>query len=146
MEHQRVTGKRILLVDDDAEARHLLQCLLTLDEHVVTECENGKQACFIYTPGDYDLVITDYDMPEMKGDELTRVIKCLVPSQPVVMITGLPWALGGPENPVNAVLIKPVTLQELRRYIAAVLSPETRHLPFRWRNSKSGKSMGLGLV
>lgn len=134
------------MVDDDPDARHVISCLLSIDQHVVTEAANGKEACQMYTPGDFDLIITDYDMPEMKGDELARTIKCLVPSQRVIMITGLPWTLAGPENPVDAVLIKPVSLTEMRQYISAVLSDASRRLPFRWSNSKSGKGIGLGLT
>jgi CheY-like chemotaxis protein len=146
MEQKPVYGKRILLVDDDPNARHILGCLLSFDQHTVVEAANGKEACLVYAPGDFDLVITDYEMPEMKGDELARTLKCLVPSQRVIMITGMPWTLAGPENPVDAVLIKPVTLDEMRQYIATVLSRDLRDLPFRWSNTKSGKGIGLGLT
>lgn len=146
MDSRRIFGKRILLVDDEPEARRMFRLLLSLDQHVVTEAADGKEACRIYAPGDFDLVITDYDMPEMKGDELAQTIKCLVPTQRVIMITGVPWRLAGPENPVDAVLIKPVSLDELRQYIGAVLSRQSEKLPFRWATSKSGKSLGLGLT
>jgi len=146
MDSKRTLGKRILLVDDEPEARFILNRLLSVDQHLVTEAANGKEACLLYAPGDFDLVITDYDMPEMKGDELARTLKCIMPTQRVIMITGLPWTLAGPTNPVDAVLIKPVTLDEVRDYISAVLAREPKHLPFRWSNSKSGKGIGLGLT
>jgi len=117
-----VVRKRILIVDDDADARNMLRLLLSIDQHTVMEAENGRQACLSYTPGDFDLVITDYEMPEMKGDELARTIKCLSPSQRIIMITGVPWKLGSEDNPVDAVLIKPVTLGEIRQFISTVLA------------------------
>ena len=146
MDSKKILGKRILLVDDDPEARQVLKLLLLVNQHSVTEAPNGKQACLLYAPGEFDLIITDYKMPEMMGDELARTIKCIVPSQRIIMITGVPWALGGPNNPVDAVLIKPVTLDELRLYMVAVLSRQSENLPFRWSTSKSGKSIGLGLI
>jgi DNA-binding response OmpR family regulator len=124
----------------------MFRLLLSLDQHTVTEAADGKEACRTYTPGDFDLVITDYEMPVMKGDELARTIKCLVPSQRVIMITGVPWRLAGLENPVDAVLIKPVSFEDLRQHIGAVLSREPEKLPFRWAASKSGESIGLGLT
>jgi CheY-like chemotaxis protein len=139
----KAVRKRILVVDDDAEARKMLKLLLSLDQHTVVEAENGRMACLTYTPGDFDLILTDYDMPEMKGDELARTIKCLVPRQRIIMITGVPWKLGGQENPVDAVLI---TLDELRRFISTVLSTDLEKYPFRFSKSASGHGMGLGLT
>jgi len=144
MEYQRITGRRILLVDDVAEARRLLNLLLSFDQHVVTEAANGREACLLYAPGDFDLVITDYDMPVMKGDELAKAIKCLVPTQRVIMITGSESMTAGPNNPVDAVVMKPVTLEEMRRCIAGVMSQASKQAPFRWLNSKPVKSIGLG--
>jgi CheY-like chemotaxis protein len=39
---------------------------------------------------EFDLVMTDYNMPEMKGDELAAIISSLKPNLPVVMITAYP--------------------------------------------------------
>jgi CheY-like chemotaxis protein len=138
MEFRNGLGKRILLVDDDPDVRAALKMLLSMDEHCIVEAENGRQACFLFSPGDFDLVITDYEMPLMKGDELARTIKCLVPSQRIIMITGVPEKLCT-ENPVDAVMLKPVTLEELRQCFdmlglgltsARTPAPETqRHIP-----------------
>ncbi len=139
MEAKRILGKRILLVEADTAARRILKLLLGLDQHTVTEAANGKQACLQYAPGDFDLVLTDFEMPEMKGDELARTIKCFVPAQPIIMITGALGTLASKDNPVNAVLIKPVTLDEMRACIAEVLSREAP------QPSRSCSSANLGL-
>lgn len=146
MERNPARGKRILLVEDEPDARLVLRSLLSVDDHIVTEATNGREACLLYAPGDFDFVITDYAMPEMKGDELTRTIKCLVPSQRIIMITGMPWTLAGPENPVDALLIKPVSLTEIREYLNAVLQRKPETLPFPWCASKFRKGIGLGLT
>jgi len=143
-EPERVLRKRILVVDDDPDTRNLLRLLLSIDQHSVVEAGNGREACLAYTPGEFDLILTDYEMPEMKGDELARTIKCLSPSQRIIMITGVPWKAGGDDNPVDAVLIKPVTLGEIRQFISAVLSCDyNADGPSRGRTRNR---IGLGLM
>src|SRR5262245_50686894 len=101
MESQYSGGKRILLIDDEPGVRAAMKLLLSIDQHTIVEAENGRQECFLFSPGDFDLVITDYEMPYMKGDEVARTIKCLVPSQRIVMVTGIPEKLEGVELPVD---------------------------------------------
>jgi DNA-binding response OmpR family regulator len=121
MKPNRLFGKRILLVEDNPRMREAIRLLLCLEGHKVTEAENGRRACHLFTPGDFDLVITAFEMPEMKGDELARTIKCLVPSQLILMI-----APSGPtirtDNPVDALLQKPFKMAELRGVVSNLLS------------------------
>src|ERR1035441_2188381 len=84
----KVSGKRILLADDQQEVREMTKLMLGMDEHIVTEAVNGREALELFAPGRFDLVITDYLMPVMKGDELARNIKRLAPTEPILMITG----------------------------------------------------------
>ena len=119
------SGKRILVVDDERAVRETLRVVLRFEGHTVVEAANGKEACLLYTPGDFDLVITDYNMPEMKGDELARTIKCLVPSQPILMLTAHAAEVCGKENPVDAVLEKPFSLAALRQMITMLPKGET---------------------
>ena len=74
--------KSILLVEDDPAVRESIRLLLSIDRHTVTEAANGREALHIFTGSRYDLVITDYLMPEMLGDELAQNIKNLAPTQP----------------------------------------------------------------
>jgi CheY-like chemotaxis protein len=97
--------------------------MLGMDGHIVTEAGNGREALDLFTPGRFDLVITDYVMPVMKGDELARNIKRLAPSEPILMITGSAGELGGLETSVDAVLQKPFVFEDLRQAIAQLLPP-----------------------
>ena len=63
-------GKNILLVEDDPAVRASIKLLLSIDRHTVTEAANGHEALQLFTGSRYDLVILDYRMPEMLGDEL----------------------------------------------------------------------------
>jgi len=97
--------------------------MLGMDGHVVTEAGNGREALDLFTPERFDLVITDYLMPLMKGDELARNIKWLAPSEPILMITGSSGELSGIQVSVDAVLNKPFGFEDLRQAVAQVLCP-----------------------
>jgi CheY-like chemotaxis protein len=84
----------------------------------VTEASNGREALERFREGRFDLVITDYSMPEMRGDELAANVKHLAPSQPVLMLSGTAELLGGLGMPADAFLGKPFTLVDLREAIA----------------------------
>src|ERR1035437_6224053 len=83
MKPGKVLGKRILLAEDQQDVREMTAIMLGMDDHVVTTAVNGREALDLFTPGRFDLVITDYLMPLMKGDELARNIKRLAPSEPI---------------------------------------------------------------
>ena len=97
--------------------------MLGMDDHIVTEARNGREALDLFTPERFDLVITDYVMPLMKGDELARNIKRLAPSEPILMITGSADELGGIRGAVDVVLNKPFAFEDLRQAVARVLCP-----------------------
>ncbi len=117
-----VRDQRILLVDDQEPLRASLRLLLELDGHQVTEASNGAEALNLFTRGEFDLVITDFEMPVMKGDELAVGLKLLAPSLPILMITASDRARGDVENPVDALLNKPLTVSELRGALGKLLS------------------------
>ena len=110
--------KHILLADDQQEVRDTIKLLLRLDEHTVAEAKNGREALEMFTQDRFDLVITDYAMPEMRGDELAANVKLLAPFQPILMLTGSAEMLDGSNTPVDALLRKPFSLGDLRQAIA----------------------------
>jgi CheY-like chemotaxis protein len=114
--------KRILLVDDQQSVREAISLLLSLNEHTVVEASNGAEALDLFTRHRFDLVITDFDMPKMKGNELAARIKQLSPAHPILMITAHVERLGDSNNPVDAILNKPFELGDLRQAMAKLLS------------------------
>ncbi len=125
----RVLSKSILLVDDEQIVRETIKMILEMDRHSVTEATNGQEALALFTEASFDLVVTDFAMPRMAGNELAIRIRQLVPTQPIIMITAYGARLGDTENPVNAVLNKPFSLQDLRQTIARVIGPENTNFP-----------------
>ncbi len=101
----------------------MTKLMLGLDEHIVTEARNGQEALDLFVPERFDLVITDYLMPLMKGDELATHIKRLAPDEPILMITGSAGEVGGIRGSVDAVLNKPFGFEDLRQAVAQLLCP-----------------------
>jgi CheY-like chemotaxis protein len=81
------TPKKILVVDDEPLVCEAVKMLLEFDGHEVVTAGNGNEALVLFDRGGFDLVITDYTMPGMKGDELALALKARSPGQPVIMLT-----------------------------------------------------------
>ncbi len=120
-EQTRVFGKRILVVEDDSSARESLNLLLKIDRHTVIEATNGSEALNQFTKEAFDLVIVDYAMPGMQGNELALKVKLLAPSQPILMVTAHFEKLVNSGLPVDALLSKPFGIDELRQAIGMLL-------------------------
>jgi len=116
---------RILVVDDETNAREGLSKLLRRSGYDVTSVENGCDALREINEGNFDLVITDMKMPQMDGIALLKEIKGLISDIGVIMIT----AFGEVSSYLEAMdlgafeyLNKPVNVDELKRIIWRVLS------------------------
>ena len=127
-----VRGRRILLVEDQESVRAALRMMLELDSHQVTEASNGAEALNLFALSEFDLIITDFEMPVMKGNELAVSLKLVAPSLPILMVTASEKARGDVENPVDAFLNKPLTVPDLRCALGKLLSPrpETASVTF----------------
>lgn len=66
---------KVLLAEDDAVTRYVLEETLAALGYEVTACADGKAAWDAYRDGEFRLVISDWAMPEMDGVELCRRIK-----------------------------------------------------------------------
>jgi len=122
MEQSQIRGKRILVVDDDAGTRESLRLLLNIDRHIVFAASNGTEALAAVAQQNLDLVILDYFMPGMPGNELAIMIKAIAPTLPILMISAYLEKLGERDKPVDMVLGKPFGLEELRHPIARLLA------------------------
>lgn len=122
-----VSRKHILVVDDEPFVCDAVKMMLDFDGHVVETANNAKDALAMFQEGKFDLVITDFAMPIMKGDELAAAIKARAPKQPVVMITAYAEMLqagGNPLQGVDCIISKPFLLENLRQAIAKVSPSE----------------------
>ena len=120
-EANKIPRKHILLVEDEQPVRESIRLLLARDEHTVVEANNGAEAFALFVKGQFDLVVTDSEIPFLKGGELAVKIKQLAPRQPILMITGHQRRPSA-DNPVDAILNKPFDLNQLRKAVAELVS------------------------
>jgi CheY-like chemotaxis protein len=116
--------RRILLVDDEPIVLDSIRRLLQFDGHSVEVAASGAGALALLQESYFDLVVTDYEMPVMKGDKLAAAIKAIRPQQPVLMATAYGEQLrssGNPLSAVDAIIAKPFQMEELRQAIASLL-------------------------
>jgi CheY-like chemotaxis protein len=121
-----VAARRILVVDDEALVGDTLRGLLTADGYKVEVATGGSEALAAFEHGPFDLVITDYVMPEMKGDQLACEIKTRVRGQKIVLLTGLEEKLNSSHCPfpVELVMAKPFDLPQFLQAINNLLGSQ----------------------
>jgi PAS domain S-box-containing protein len=120
-------GQRVLYVDDDEFMVEVVQRLLERSGFRVTACADAAQALALVSadPARFDLLVSDFNMPEMSGLELAAEVARLRPGLPIVLSSGYVTdelrqraaALG-----VRALLKKENTVEELRGLLLRVLA------------------------
>ena len=84
-----MSAGKILLIDDEIEIRGFLQNFFEENEYDVLVANNGEEGWEKFQQGSYDLVVCDMMMPKMLGIEVLRRIREKVPTQKVIMLTGV---------------------------------------------------------
>ena len=115
-----LSGRRVLLAEDNAFNRALIEHVLEAMGCAVDKAGSGTEAVRAFRPGRYDLVLMDCQMPEMDGYEATRTIRQLETVQgrrtPIVALTAHAMA-GSREASLEAgmddQLTKPLTMAAL---------------------------------
>ena len=81
--------RTVLYAEDNDDLRSVMECSLVIMGYRVIACANGALALaqFHANPG-VDLLLTDYDMPQLTGLELAREVTTCSPSVPVMFVTG----------------------------------------------------------
>jgi DNA-binding response OmpR family regulator len=113
----------ILVVDDEAAIRQLVELILKMNGHIVMEAANGLEALMVFSSyhSRLDMVLTDVDMPQMDGIELVGRIRMLDPRARILVMTGR--REDSVERLENCpVLLKPFKPEQLKTAVNAVLS------------------------
>ncbi len=109
-------SERILVVDDEDIIRESLSFVLKKEGYTVEEAENGKVAYDKILEESFDLVITDLEMPQMKGTQLIEEIQKLNIQTSVIIVTAfgsLDTAINALRNGATDYILKPVEFDEL---------------------------------
>jgi two-component system response regulator PilR (NtrC family) len=107
---------RILVVDDEKIIRESMSFILKKEGFSVNEAINGKEAYEKLLNESYDLIITDLEMPEMKGIELLDKAMHINPQTLVVIITAygsLETAIAALRKGASDYILKPIEFDEL---------------------------------
>jgi two-component system, response regulator FlrC len=114
---------RILLVDDDPSATRLYRTMLANEGHEVVVLDSGIDAVEAAEREPFDLVITDFHMPGIKGDVTLSLLRARLPDLPVVIMTSEPSPAvekRARDAGAAAFLHKPCSAELLARTIARV--------------------------
>ena len=118
-------GANILVVDDDATTRDLLNEVLTAEGHVLVTSRSGEEALAIGRQQAFDVIISDMKLgPNLNGLDVLRTYKAIQPESEVILIT----AFGSMETAIEAVkagafdyLSKPFRLEEVVMVVGRAL-------------------------
>ena len=124
------TTMKVLVVDDFATMRRIVKNILTqLGYKHIIEADDGVKAWEIINEKNVDVIICDWNMPNMKGIDLLRKVRAdkKFSELPFVMVT----AEGKKENVIEATkagvtgfIIKPFTAKDLGKKLKMILEEE----------------------
>ncbi len=118
----------VLVADDSGTMRKIIiRSLNSVGIKSILEAADGTQAVALFKPGEFDLVLTDWNMPGKTGLEVTRDIRAMDAKVPIIMITTEAEkrrVVEAIEAGVTDYLVKPFTpdtLQEkLNKHVGAI--------------------------
>ncbi len=109
-------GKRILIVDDEADVLDLSRRVLETQGYNVRSTYNAYKAIEIARNEDFDLLLTDIKMPGMSGLELAQTLREFNPNLICVLMTGfstMDMAIVALNLGIDAYILKPFTPEEV---------------------------------
>jgi len=118
--------ERILFVDDEEQIVKASKQMLERLGYKVEASISSPEALEIFrnNPNTYDLVITDYSMPQMAGRELAKELMAIRPDIPIILCTGYRDQIdenSAKEIGIKAFAMKPVIMSEIAHTIREVL-------------------------
>lgn len=115
---------KILIVEDDVGLSKMVRDWLTFEHHMVETANNGRDGLERLQVYEYDLVILDWELPEMTGVEILRELRGRGSMTPVLMLTGKS-SVNDKEEGLDAgaddYLTKPFHMKELSARVRSVL-------------------------
>ena len=118
---------KVLVVDDQASVRQMTRISLEkLGIRLIHEAENGQTALATAMAQPIDLIISDYNMPEMDGVGLLRAVRShmSIRKVPFILVTGRgdrELVVKAAQAGVNNYIVKPFDKSTLRQKLEAVL-------------------------
>lgn len=118
---------KVLVIDDDPTTRRIITRLVKqIGFKEFNEAEDGHQAFEMLQETDYDLILSDWDMPIMNGIELLKKVRAdeNLSEKPFIMITAndnRDHILHAVREKVSQYIVKPFTAPALKAKIGKVM-------------------------
>ncbi len=121
-----MTGKRVLVVDDEVHIVHVVAIKLRNNGYEVISADNGAEAFELACKEKPDIIVTDYQMPVMSGLELVEKLRNCDETEdiPIIMLTARSFAISKEQQEdykIASCLSKPFSPKELLGNIEDVL-------------------------
>jgi CheY-like chemotaxis protein len=116
-------------VDDNKQGLAARRVVLEELGYKTAGAPNPREALALLREHPFDLIVTDYKMPEMRGDEFIHILRAEMPHLPVVLLSGFVDALGLTEKNTGASAVLMKSGNEVAHLVRAVkhlLNPKTR--------------------
>jgi DNA-binding NtrC family response regulator len=109
-------ANKALVIDDDAATLELLKFQLESEGFQTTVADRGEKGLSFIKENEYDIILTDLNLPDISGFEMVRQSKEIAPDTEIIMVTGF----GSTEKAIEATkagafyyVEKPVEFEEL---------------------------------
>jgi PAS domain S-box-containing protein len=117
-------ASRILLVDDNSAVRSITAIMLRTLGHNAIEAAGGEDALdLLKHDRRFDLLVVDLSMPNMQGDEFVAKARELIPSLPVLFVTGYAEPGRMRQRPEDSILKKPFRRAQLAKNSGGYCAP-----------------------
>ena len=126
-----MSGKRILIVEDDADSASILEAYLRRDGYEVALAEDGQRGLDLHKSWQPDLILLDVMLPRLSGTEVLSAVR-RSSDTPVIMVTAMgdePEKLGALRYGADDYVVKPYSPREVVARVHAVLRRTTGSQP-----------------
>lgn len=117
-------GRKILVIEDDADTRSFVVKGLIEQGHTVDQSGDGRDGMFLASDNSYDLIILDRMLPGLDGLSVLRALRAAEIGAPVLILSALASVddrIAGLESGSDDYLVKPFAFSELLARIGALL-------------------------
>ena len=121
-------NKKVLVVDDEKLVLELVSQMLSIMGHDVVTVGSGAEAINLFSETKFDLILTDFQMPDMDGCVLAAIIKKCSDCTPVILMTGygdnksIQKMID--ESCIDCLMFKPFSFKEFKTAVNNLLYPD----------------------
>ena len=115
---------KILLVEDDLGISETIKSWLEKEKHIVETTTSGREGLDLLTHYKFDLVVLDWQLPDMQGPEIAKSVRNARVDVPILMLTSkgeISDRVEGLEAGAFDYVVKPCTAEELAARVRALL-------------------------